>query len=432
MRHPTPAGRVPRQGVYLLLLGIVACAGSGSDGPGGAQDLAVTPVVTDLYRIGTVDGVSWDAFSRIGAVAFDPQGRLHVLEAESRRIAIVNRDGSLVRTFGSRGEGPGELRNPQSLAVLPDGRIVVSDLGHRAFLLFAEDGTHLGSHPMGDGPAVPGGRIHPQGTGSVVMAGTGLMIQATPGGVPVLPTTVPIRRWEFGEGGPPRLLHEAWRPEREAAAPTASAGGGGMQLAGAPGLRAFEPQLHLALLPDGRIAVADSSTYRIRVLPPDGAAEGGTPEVFGRELAPRPVEDADRATERERRLAELDAGEGPRVEIMTQGPGGPVSVGQDQIREMLRTQIQGMSFWPEIPVISGLAADPAGRLWVERREGPGRPGAVDLLDGNGRYLGTLTDPTLSTPEAFGPDGLAAWVEPDAFGVPFIRVARLEFDLSEDG
>jgi hypothetical protein len=52
------------------------------------------------------------------------------------------------------------------------------------------------------------------------------------------------------------------------------------------------------------------------------------------------------------------------------------------------------------------------------------PGAIDVMTVEGQYGGTFSAGSLEMPAAFGPDGLAAWIERDEFDVPTIVVRRL--------
>jgi len=197
-------------------------------------------------------------------------------------------------------------------------------------------------------------------------------------------------RWRLGSGDDilrDRLL-EAWRPERLAPRQQGGSGPGmGMVMMGAT--RALEPGVHCAALPDGRLALSDSSAYQVRIYGPEGDA-GDPPRVVGRDIAPVPVCPAEEVVERERRLAQLEAGGGPQIQIATTGPGrGHQAVLQEQIRHMLRAQMAAMTFRHEIPIITRLAADADGRLWVERSGGIGVDGSVDLLEADGTNLGSI-------------------------------------------
>ena len=94
----------------------------------------------------------------------------------------------------------------------------------------------------------------------------------------------------------------------------------------------------------------------------------------------------------------------------------------------MRAEIEGMRFNHEIPVVVSLRATWEGGLWVgRRREGDpweGAVGVIDVWNPDGRYVGTLPPDDPPMPDAFGPDGLAAWVELDELDVPTIIVRRL--------
>ena len=90
--------------------------------------------------------------------------------------------------------------------------------------------------------------------------------------------------------------------------------------------------------------------------------------------------------------------------------------------------IEDMTFADEIPVIDGIAVDWEDRIWIERTGENGQgPGPIDILTVAGRYLGTLPADGLRTPLAFGPGGLAAFVELDDYEVQTVRVVRLSLE-----
>jgi len=62
---------------------------------------------------------------------------------------------------------------------------------------------------------------------------------------------------------------------------------------------------------------------------------------------------------------------------------------------------------------------------VERRgDEPASDGPVDLRRPDGGYIGTYVDGTTGMRGAFGPDGLAAFIERDEFDVSSVVVRRL--------
>ena len=391
------------------------------------DDRALTADFEEVFRIGSLDGDEWETFGEIAEVAFDGAGNLYVLDRQASRITMVDRQGRFVREIGQQGEGPGEFRMPMSLAVMRDGRLVVADIGHRAYQLFSADGTFERMVSMGgDEGFMQMGAIAPDPSGSAVIAGGGggvVMSRTGPGEQPALPTTRPVERVSLtGDRAQPTTIAEGWMPPRGDPPTTLEGGGMRFQMSVA-GPRTFEPALLVGALPDGGVAFADSTTYAVKV----AGGEGGVRRVLRRPFRPRPVDERMQEAEKERRLAELEAGEGPQMRVMVQGPGGggAQAVSQDAIREMMRGQIEQMRFYPELPVLRGLRTSWTGRIWAQRRgEQPTEPGPIDVLTAQGSYVGTLASESTAMPDAFGPDGFAAFVEEDDLGVPLIVVRRL--------
>ncbi|MFC1660282.1 hypothetical protein ACFL3S_02290 [Gemmatimonadota bacterium] len=190
----------------------------------------------------------------------------------------------------------------------------------------------------------------------------------------------------------------------------------------APPLRAFDPELHVGVLPDGRLAVADSFAYEVKVGEP-----GTDPEtVYRRGLLPRETTRRDREGEKARQLEELTASGGPTI-VMRTSDGASNRMTSEQARAMLEGRIESMEFAEQIPVIAGMAVDWEGRIWIERtaRDVVGA-GPVDVLDPGEGYLGTIEPGELAIPDAFGPAGLVAYVETDEMDVPRVVVRRAAF------
>ena len=83
-----------------------------------------------------------------------------------------------------------------------------------------------------------------------------------------------------------------------------------------------------------------------------------------------------------------------------------------------------------IPVLSALHATWDGALWVERQgEEPWAGfGPIDVMRADGEYLGTFAVGATKMPDAFGPDGLVAFVELDELDIPSIVVRRLPVEV----
>jgi hypothetical protein len=188
----------------------------------------------------------------------------------------------------------------------------------------------------------------------------------------------------------------------------------------------FAPGLHTAVLPDGGMAVVDSSAWLVKIVGPDG----GVTRRLSRPIEPEEVTSRIERREIERQLAELESGSGPRMRIVTDDGSGEREMPQSQVQEMMRERIQSRGFYPVIPVVRGMSGGWDGTLWVERRlQGdPTGPGPIDLVTPDGEYLGTVAADGPGMPSAFGPDGLVAYIERDEMEVPRVVVRRLPAEL----
>jgi len=90
-----------------------------------------------------------------------------------------------------------------------------------------------------------------------------------------------------------------------------------------------------------------------------------------------------------------------------------------------QSMLAGLSFAAEVPVIEDMAIDSEDRIWISRSGSDGiSKGPTDVFAANGDYLGTLADDEFRIPDAFGPDGLMAYIELDETDVPTVSVRRL--------
>ena len=376
----------------------------------------------EVYRVGALDGDSWDVFGQVTSVAFDDSGNLYVLDSDASHISVVDPSGQLLHTVGKRGGGPGEFQAPFSFTPLPDGRLAVFDIGKRGFQVFGQDGSFLESVSVDLSEGGPGQEIGVRPDGRLVSAGG---IRMSFGGPPgeeegEEPEGRPVSLFSV-DGMEKEELYWGWAPPPpETEMSETLEGGGGRSVSFTMRTRAFEPGLHFGVLSSGDVAVVDSTGYRVKIVDPAGAVV----EVLERPLDPVLVDDAIRSAETERRLAAVDGQGGGRVMVIGGGSGG-MSIDQDQMQEMMRRQVESMDFAEVVPVISSLAVDGFDRLWVQRHDPTGDDeGPIDLLGPGGTYHGTIPAGEFAIPDAFGPDGLAAYIEEDDLGVQTVRVVRL--------
>ena len=72
---------------------------------------------------------------------FDAQANLHIFDRQADHIVVVGQDGSLIRTVGGQGEGPGEFDNVNTAIVGRDGSYTV--MGFTQIDLLEPDGEFV-------------------------------------------------------------------------------------------------------------------------------------------------------------------------------------------------------------------------------------------------------------------------------------------------
>lgn len=378
-----------------------------------AVDAPLTATTEDIYTVGTSAGEDWETFGGIATVAFNGAGELSVFDSQSRRVIVVGADGGHLRTFGREGEGPGELQFPLAFTVLPDGRAVIFDFGRPGtFEIYDAVGAFETGVTVDIMQGVPGSLLLPLPDGRLVSA------EGPRFNFPSADEEPDYRRdiHVFSlAGDDTEVLYRAWDlpPTETEVTIEDEQGRPEMTL---NRMRAFEPGLHLAVHADGRLAVVDSTTYEVKLVDADGNVTG----TLGRPVAPTVVtEDIMEATKAQRIEAYSAT---TAVGFMGQEMSSAESA---QMRETFLNQVETMVFADEIPVIAGMAVDREGRFWITRAPAEvGGDALTDILTPNGDYLGTLPAGGLSIPDAFGPDGLMAYIETDEVGVQRVRVTRL--------
>ena len=413
------------------------------------RDRRIDADFEEVYRVGVVDGESWEMFAQVSKVAFDAEGNLYVFDgglgsfrsggmrimapSGDLRVLVFDASGRFVREFGSSGGGPGEFNRPMGFAVLRDGTVVVSDVGHRAYQLFDASGEFQRMVRAGDDPdavAIPANDIRsdPRG-GAVFAAGSAGSIVMRAGGAGAAmdpPTSRPVLRIGLdGEAVRADTVAEGWLPPRtdlEDLATNSAPAELRDMLRGMAMPTVFEPEFLVGVLPDGGIVHSDSSAYALKVTPP------GTRDVartIRRPFQPEPVTEAVREAREERMAAARRAlgGTGGSRRLMLVG-----RAEGNNPRPEATFELEDR-YYHEVPVLRGLATTWEGRIWVQRRgDEPESDGPIDVLTPGGEYVGTYSTGATELPDAFGPDGLAAFIERDELDVARVVVRRLPMEV----
>lgn len=89
-----------------------------------------------------VDAAGSDVFGIPANMQVSDEGDLYVYDRENKINYIFDRDGSFVKTYGAKGQGPGEVRDQNSVFLVKD-KLVIVDVGRIHY--FRLDGTYLHS-----------------------------------------------------------------------------------------------------------------------------------------------------------------------------------------------------------------------------------------------------------------------------------------------
>ncbi len=415
------------------------------------QDVPLVADFPEVYRVGGFDAPEWAEFSTSPLVNFDAAGRLYALDSSAAHVVVVDQSGALVRIVGRPGEGPGEFNQTGAFVVWSDGRLAVADIGHNAYQVFAPDGEFERFVGMGSGndpfsgvsnmrvglrPDPAGLAVVAQGLPSRFGAFTDLLGEVV-GAEAADEGEVDDRGLErldlLGEEVVAETILKAWRPSADSDEAEALSLSDlqdpssifGMMMGGE---RWFEPDLLWDLLPDGAIAYSDSSAYKIKV----ADRTGRVTRTLGRPLVPEPVTRRIQSAMRDHELQSLEEGSGGGFfgGLGAAEAEGVPSAFLDQMKEAAREEIENREFFEEIPVLSALRATWDGTLWIQRRgEEPWDAlGPIDVMRADGEYVGTFAAGATAMPNAFGPDGLVAFIEFDELDIPSIVVQRLPVEV----
>ncbi|MBT8403706.1 MAG: hypothetical protein KJP18_07615 [Gemmatimonadetes bacterium] len=399
--------------VVLVASGVAGACDAGQQA-GEASDSSPTPLGWSIESVFEAGGLEADgelAFGDVAAVTFGPDGRLYVIDGDARHVVVIDEAGRFVRTLGEPGEGPGSLAWPTGLVVKDGGEVVVLDSARRRWVRFGPGGEVLEGIAIADDVPLPRGPLALHASGKVL--GTRDDVVEGAGPRPVLLHSVGADSALEGAD----TVWGAWRPtipEGRALTPEET---GGLRVR-LPPLVGFHPHVHSAPLDDGRIVVADSTVYHLRIIDLDD----GVTETLRRPGKPVSTTEALRNAERDRRLTELEAD--PPAMVVSDAQGRSMGVADDPVMRLERARIDAMGFHDEIPVIAALAVDAEGRLWVGRSGAtPGDAGPIDVLEVDLSPIGTVPAGAMAFPTAFGPDGRVAHVTRGDFGAPRVTVSR---------
>ena len=132
-----------------LLLASVAMIPSGCGGEETRTE--PFPVRQDLFfsdSIGVELGDSAYVFGFVIDASFGPSGEILVLDQASAELRAFSRDGRFIGFVARRGEGPGELGMPMSIAILGDSLIMVMEPMKGGHIVYDDDYSLVEEHAL--------------------------------------------------------------------------------------------------------------------------------------------------------------------------------------------------------------------------------------------------------------------------------------------
>jgi len=101
------------------------------------------------------DNNSTDAFNGASDVVTAPNGDIFVSDGEGGNSRVVKfaKDGTFIKSWGTKGAGQGELNTPHNIAMDSKGRVWVCDRGNKRLQVFDQNGKYLDQMTQFGAPA---------------------------------------------------------------------------------------------------------------------------------------------------------------------------------------------------------------------------------------------------------------------------------------
>ena len=104
-----------------------------------------------LEEVMRIDSEAETRIPDIFGFEVDAAGEVFVLRqymGEGDFVFKFDAAGRFLKSFGRKGQGPGELENPHHIALGRDNRLLISDLGRSLVSEFDKDGAFVGTYPL--------------------------------------------------------------------------------------------------------------------------------------------------------------------------------------------------------------------------------------------------------------------------------------------
>ncbi len=372
--------RRPIQRTALWPLAALLAAACGAD-DGGDDASSAVPAEWDLALVASIgagalsEEGSPEEFGRVVGVALGPDDEVFVADRLNFEVRVFGLDGAHRRSFGRRGEGPGEFETLYSIAWVGD-RLLALDYENARISEFSAAGDYLGQRETARGISGSGLGLYSVGAAEAYVdhfdrADDWRHVYAGQG--PDGPTGVAIPVLPQPEGRSSVIVCDRGDVRASYLIP-------------------FAPRLIQHPGPGGSLYSAVTGDYRIVA-----TRDADTVRVVEGQAEAAPVTDAEweRRTEAIRSLK----AEYPSAQCEPDLPGKPSAK----------------------PILKALFVAPDGRLWVEVAAAGGD--RWDVFDVDGRPMARVQAPARSGIPAFGPDHVVT-IRRDSLDLDYVDVYRI--------
>lgn len=103
----------------------------------------------ELWRVtAETPGIGLFTTLRPDEITADEMGRVFLLNSAGRTVMVISPDGAVAGRWGRNGAGPGEINDPVTLALRPDGGIAVYDIAKSGLVEWRPDGSVAPEQPI--------------------------------------------------------------------------------------------------------------------------------------------------------------------------------------------------------------------------------------------------------------------------------------------
>ena len=339
-----------------------------------------------------------EPFSLIGGIRELADGRLLVSDALEESLYVLDARLEGAEKISRKGQGPDEYRQPDGLFAWPGDSTLMVDLGNGRLTLIGPD--------YGFGRTIPVVQQEGRGLRIILPAGVDASgrLYYQPRGDGMIRDSADVVRWSPEAGGEPEPVV---RIKLTDVTERTSGGVSDMRQEVMP--VPLSPEDGWAVAANGDVAVVRAGDYHVDWVRADGTVVSGAPVPYG----PVPVKSADKEA-----WAEEMAASG--MMMMVTNDNGQMNVRMR--RGGGRTPGVDRFQWPETKppfAAQSVRVGPQGHVWVERHVAAGERPVVDVFDGAGRHVASVTIPVRCSIRGFG-DGTVYLTRRDDLGFQWLE------------